>query len=162
MTGLRLTKHVTVIITVISAWAQCSIFSVAFNPGMQTLGETHCSVLTPFLITCGAMPSNKPGLGHHYTKYLTKPCHNTNQNVTADNWLTSVPRAYTLKNCGMTLIGTIKCLKKEIPACINEKESRNLGNTVFLYTKEMTLIPCAPQKSHSKDSVAVLHQTPRW
>src|SRR6201990_2964934 len=32
----------------------------------------------------------KIGLGHHFTKYLTKPYHHSNRNVTTDNWFTFV------------------------------------------------------------------------
>ena len=54
---------------------------------------------------------------------LTQKYNFSNRNVTVDNWFTSVPLILDLvRNCGLTLLGTVKSNKKEIPAIMNSKE----------------------------------------
>ncbi|KAL7636422.1 UNVERIFIED_CONTAM: hypothetical protein RMT77_013197 [Armadillidium vulgare] len=65
----------------------------------------------------------KIGLGHHFTKYLTQPYHHSSRNVTTDNWFTSVDLVQDLlSNCGMTLVGTLRTNKKEVPAVMKDKK----------------------------------------
>ncbi|KAK3894203.1 hypothetical protein Pcinc_002021 [Petrolisthes cinctipes] len=62
-------------------------------------------------------PQGDLSLGHYYVRQLTRPYHQSNRNVTVDNWFTSIPLAMDLQsNCGLTLVGTIKSNKKEIPS----------------------------------------------
>ncbi|KAK3892689.1 hypothetical protein Pcinc_003481 [Petrolisthes cinctipes] len=96
------------------------------------------------------------GLGHYYTKELTRPYHHTNRNVTTDNWFTSVPLVIDLlQNCGMTLVGTLKANKQELPQ-VKSKEDREPGTTAFLFTNEMTLVSYVPPKTKNKKLVLLL------
>ena len=80
-------------------------------------------------------------LGHYFTLELTKPYHGTQQNVTTDNWFTSVFLVNDLlNNCGMTLLGTVRTNKKEMPQEMKEKARREQGSSAFLHIKEMTLV----------------------
>lgn len=80
-------------------------------------------------------------LGHYYTKELTRPYHGSHRNVTTDSWFTSVPlTADLLNNCGMTLVGTIRANKTEIPSEMKAKDTRIYGSSAFLFTTEMMLV----------------------
>lgn len=46
---------------------------------------------------------------------LTKPIYNTNRNVTADNWFSSVQLARELLSRKLTYVGTLRKNKAEIP-----------------------------------------------
>ena len=95
----------------------------------------------PYLGKEGTTPQDGVNLGHYYTKELTKPYHGTNRNVTTDNWFTSVPLITDLLyNCGMTLVGTVRGNKAEIPQEMKAKETRQHGSSAFLFTKEITLV----------------------
>ncbi|KAK3891516.1 hypothetical protein Pcinc_004606 [Petrolisthes cinctipes] len=97
------------------------------------------------------------GLGHYYTKELTRPYHHTNRNVTTDNWFTFVPLVTDLlQSCGMTLVGTLKANKQELPQKMKSKEDREPGTTAFLFTNEMTLVSYVPPKTKNKKLVLLL------
>ena len=88
---------------------------------------------------------------------MTKKYHHTGRNVTVDNWFTSLPLTLDLlRNCGMTLLGTIRPNKKEIPAIMKSKVNRTRGSCAFLYTKELTLISYSPPTSKSKKKNVLL------
>ncbi|CAE1281229.1 unnamed protein product [Acanthosepion pharaonis] len=90
-------------------------------------------------------------LGHSFTKDLTQHYHNTNRNVTTDNWFTSVPLIKDmLYNCGMTLIGTVRGNKSEIPEEMKDKTTWAPGSSAFLFTKVMTLVSYVPNTPSSK------------
>ncbi|KAL7645266.1 UNVERIFIED_CONTAM: hypothetical protein RMT77_003652 [Armadillidium vulgare] len=99
----------------------------------------------------------KIGLGHHFTKYLTKPHHHSNRNVTTDNWFTFVDLVQDLlSNCGMTLVGTLRTNKKEVPAVMKDKKNRDFGSGAFLFTKEMTMVSYVPATSKTKKKLVLL------
>lgn len=103
----------------------------------------------PYLGKQKAKPKDKPGLGHYYTKELTKPYHTITRNVMTDKWFTLVaPTLDRLSNCGMTLAGTIKCLKEEIPDSMKEKFQESRENSIPLHQGDGTRIPCAPQEDY--------------
>src|SRR5215469_8524374 len=109
--------------------------------------------------------ATKLGLGHFFTKKLTKPYHFTNRNVTTDNWFTSVNLVEDLKNnCGMTLVGTIRGNKKEIPIEMKTTSNRSHGSSAFLFTKDLTLVSYMPSTTKSKKKLVYLtssmHFTP--
>ncbi|XP_068233522.1 uncharacterized protein [Palaemon carinicauda] len=80
-------------------------------------------------------------LGHHLTRELTRPYHQTNRNVTTDNWFPSVPLAAELLNkCGMTHAAPTKGNKSEIVEEMKEKKDRRPGSNAFLFPNEMTLV----------------------
>ena len=106
----------------------------------------------PYLGKTGAQPEPGMNLGHTFTKQLALKYHNTNRNVTVDNWFTSVPLILDLlRNCGMTLLGTVRANKKEIPAIMNSKVDRKPGSCAFLYTKDITLLSFKPASSKKKN-----------
>ncbi len=115
----------------------------------------------PYLGRGGTNLAESTNLGHYFVKELTRPYHNSHRNVTTDNWFTSVPLASDLlNNCGLTLVGTIKGVKKEIPTQMKITDNRAPGSTAFLYTKEMTLVSYVPdRKTTTKKKMVLLLST---
>lgn len=90
-------------------------------------------------------------VGHQYTKDLTAPYHHTNRNVTTDSWFTSVPLVTDLlHNCGMTLVGTLRADKKEIPQEMKETSTKRTGSSAFVFVKDMTLVAYCKDTSRKK------------
>ncbi|KAK3856210.1 hypothetical protein Pcinc_037452 [Petrolisthes cinctipes] len=118
----------------------------------------------PYLGKEQSRPDGDMPLGHYYTKLLTDPYHHTNRNVTTDNWFTSVPLVQDLyDNCEMTLVGTIRGIKKEAPAQMKDTSSRELGSSAFLFTDALTLVSYVPTTSKKKKNVLLLssmHSSP--
>ena len=111
----------------------------------------------PYLAKQGTRPKGNINLGHYFTKELTRPYHGTNRNVITDNCFTSVPLVTDLlDNCGMTLVGTVKGNKREIPKEMLDKDNRNPGSSAFLYTKDVTFVSYVPATSKTKKKMVLL------
>ena len=111
----------------------------------------------PYLGKQGNRPRDGQNLGHSFTKDLTQRYHNTHRNVTTDNWFTSVPLIQDLlHNCGMTLIGTVRGNKPEVPDEMKERTTRTPGSSAFLFTKDMTLVSYVPNTSSKKKVVLLM------
>lgn len=110
----------------------------------------------PYLGKFESRPVQGINLGHYYTKELTRPYHQTHRNMTTDNWFTSVPLVADLLGCGMTLVGTVRGNKKEIPLQMKDISNRKLGSSAFLFTKEMTLVSYIPTTSKTKKKLVLL------
>lgn len=111
----------------------------------------------PYLGKQGTQPKGGLTLGHQFTRELTRPYHGTHRNVTTDNWFTSVPLVSDLlNNCGMTLVGTVRANKKEIPKEMTDKATRERGSSAFLYTKEMTLVSYVSDTSKTTKKLVLL------
>ncbi|XP_066951251.1 uncharacterized protein [Macrobrachium rosenbergii] len=96
-------------------------------------------------------------LGHYFIKELTRPYHNTSRNVTTDSWFTSVPLVSDLlNNCGMTVVGTVRGVEKEIAKEIKRREQLEHGSSACLFNEEMTLTSHVPLKGKTKKSVLLL------
>ncbi|GBP63866.1 PiggyBac transposable element-derived protein 4 [Eumeta japonica] len=113
-----------------------------------------CDSGTKYMIN--AMPyigkaTNTNGLpqGEYYVKELSKPVHGTNRNITCDNWFTSVPLAKTLLQdpYKLTLVGTIRSNKREIPEQMKNTRSRAVGTSMFCYDGPLTLVSYKPKPS---------------
>ena len=56
----------------------------------------------------------------------------------------------------MTLMGTVRANKTEIPAIMKSKVNRKPGSCAFLYTKDITLLSFAPASSKKKKNVNLM------
>ncbi|KAG0722934.1 Acid ceramidase [Chionoecetes opilio] len=111
----------------------------------------------PYLGKQGTHARVGENLGHTFTRDLTRPYHHTNRNVTVDNWFTSVPLIQDLlHNCGMTLVGTVKGNKKEIPIMMKEKSNRVPGTSAFLFTNDISLVSYVPDTATAKKTVLLM------
>jgi len=64
----------------------------------------------------------------------------TNRNVTTDNWFTSIELAEQLRVKKLTLVGTLKKNKCEVPPHMLIVKNLPLMTTRFLHAPEMTLL----------------------
>lgn len=94
----------------------------------------------------GSNQSNLP-LGEYYVKELTKSIHGTKRNITMDNWFTSVPLAKSLlrEPYKLTLVGTLRANKKEIPKELKNFKDRKCNTSIFCYDNELTLLSYKPK-----------------
>ena len=71
-------------------------------------------------------------LGQSIVLELTRPLRGTGRNITCDNWFTSFALAEDLLLHNLTMVGTIKKNKKEIPKqWINQKKEKKNKIQVF-------------------------------
>ena len=80
------------------------------------------------------------------------------RNITLDNWFTSIPLANTLLNDNkLTLVGTLKSNKIEIPQEFKPGKEREVKTSVFDFTKDLTLVSYVPRKKRSVILLSSLH-----
>lgn len=116
--------------------------------------EMLCDSGTKYMIDCapylgtGTDTGGLP-LGEYFVKELTRSIHGTNRNVTMDNWFTSIPLAkqLLLEPYRLTIVGTLRSNKREIPEEIKNSRSRNVNTSMFCYDGPLTLLSYKPKPS---------------
>ncbi|XP_067633731.1 piggyBac transposable element-derived protein 4-like [Eurosta solidaginis] len=88
-------------------------------------------------------------LGEDFVKELTRSIHGSNRNVTIDNWFTSIPLEKQLlqQPYKLTIVGTLRANKKEIPEEMKNNRLRNINTSMFCYDGPLTLLSYKPKPS---------------
>lgn len=97
-------------------------------------------------------------LANFYVKELTKSVHGSNRNITMDNWFTSVSLADELLELPykLTIIGTLRKNKKEIPPELLKNRQR--GTSMFCFDRKKTLVSYAPKPNKIVLLLSTLHE----
>ncbi|XP_066149861.1 piggyBac transposable element-derived protein 4-like [Euwallacea fornicatus] len=105
-------------------------------------------------------PTNGLPLSEFYIKELTKSVHGTNRNITMDNWFTSVSLADQLLQdpYKLTMIGTIRKNKREIPNELLNVKSRIPNTSMFCFDKKKTLLSYMPRKNKIVLLLSTMHE----
>ncbi|CAK1591007.1 unnamed protein product [Parnassius mnemosyne] len=90
---------------------------------------------------------------------LIKPIENTNRNVTADNWFSSIPLAEMLLKKGLTYLGTLKKNKREIPPEFMPSKNRAVESSLHGFTKDLTLLSFVPKKDKAVILISSCHHS---
>lgn len=90
---------------------------------------------------------------------LCKPIVKSNRNITCDNWYTSIELADELKKRGLTLVGTIRKNRKEIPNEFLPSNKRTCGSNLYGFTKNTTLISHVPKKRKAVLLISTMHHS---
>ena len=94
-------------------------------------------------IYCGTQPPGPyeaPNSSVAIVDRLITTYKGSSRNLTTDNWYTSLPLAQSLLASNITLVGTLKKNKKEIPVAFLPHKSREVGTTIFGFQKDATLV----------------------
>jgi hypothetical protein len=112
---------------------------------------------TPYV---GKTETHGDSLGSYYVKTLTEKLWGSNRNVTMDNWFTSVPLAQQLLQAPykLTIVGTVRANKREIPPELLEIKNRPIGSSVFCYDRQCTLVSYKPKNNKN----VLLLSTTHW
>ena len=78
---------------------------------------------------------------------LLQPLYGSNRNVTIDNFFTSVPLAKELQMKNLTLIGTLRKNKAEIPIEFQPNKKRQIGSSLFGFHDGLTLVSFVPKRN---------------
>lgn len=85
-----------------------------------------------------------------YVLTLTECIKNTNRNVTTDNWFSSCQLAEELRNNKLTLVGTLRKNKKEIPKSFIDVKGLPPETSRFLYDDEKMIVSYVQKKKKIK------------
>nr|XP_023026647.1 piggyBac transposable element-derived protein 4-like [Leptinotarsa decemlineata] len=89
---------------------------------------------------------------------LCEPIRGTGRNVTVDNWFTSMALLENLqKNFNLTLLGTIRKNKRELPPEFARPSSRPPLSSMFAFQKNATLVSYIPKKNKNILLVSGIH-----
>lgn len=134
-------------------------------PMMCDTGTNYMINAIPYI----GKATNTNGLpqGQYYLTELSRPIHGTNRNITCDNWFTSIPAAKSLllEPYKLTIVGTIRLNKREIPEELKNTRSRQVGTSMFCFDGYLTLVSYKPKPSKmvyllcSCDEDAVVNST---
>lgn len=91
--------------------------------------------------------TNGVPLGEYYVKELSKPLYGSCRNITCDNWFTSIPLAKNLlqEPYKLTIVGTVRSNKREIPEEMKNSRSRAVGTSMFCFDGPLTLVSYKPK-----------------
>ncbi|XP_045505907.1 piggyBac transposable element-derived protein 4-like [Colias croceus] len=84
-------------------------------------------------------PRNVP-CAEFFTMKLTEPIHGSNRNLACDNLFTSLLVANQLFQKQVTIVGTLRKNKREIPPLFLELRNRDKNTAQFAFSKELTLL----------------------
>nr|CAH7755012.1 unnamed protein product [Callosobruchus chinensis]CAH7763352.1 unnamed protein product [Callosobruchus chinensis] len=90
---------------------------------------------------------------------LVKHLYNTNRNVTCDNWYGSIELAEHLKKNNLTVVGTVRKNKKEIPPELLPCRDREVGDALYGFTKDMTVLSRTTKKNKAVVLLSTMHHT---
>ncbi|XP_046960296.1 piggyBac transposable element-derived protein 4-like [Vanessa cardui] len=124
-------------------------------------------VNSKYIINCipylgkGTDPQKQP-LASFFIKEVTAPLHGSNRNITMDNWFTSVPLADELlvSPYNLTLVGTLRSNKREIPKNIKNSKSRSIGTSMFCYDGDKTLVSFKAKSNKMVFLLSTIHDQP--
>ncbi|CAF3892955.1 unnamed protein product [Rotaria sp. Silwood1] len=84
-------------------------------------------------------------IGANVVLELLKPVYGSNRNVTMDNFFTSVPLAKELQKKNLTLTGTLRKNKPEIPIEFQSNKNREVGSSLFGFQDDLTFVSFVPK-----------------
>jgi len=90
-------------------------------------------------------------------KRLMEPLYNSGRNLTVDNWYTSYPLSQELLKKKITIVGTLRKNKKEIPPIFLNSKKREVYSSIFAFQKETTIVSYTPRKNRNVLLLSTMH-----
>lgn len=88
---------------------------------------------------------------------LCEPIYNSNRNLTVDNWFTSINLIESLLAKKITVVGTIRKNKRELPLEFSNPAERPIKSSMFGFGKNCTLVSYIPKKKKNVLLVSSMH-----
>lgn len=101
-------------------------------------------------------PYNLLNNPHPLVMRLMEPILDSGRNLTIDNFFTSVPLAKDLLNRKITLVGTLRKNKREIPPEMLSNKRKEY-DSLFGFTKELTIVSYVPKKRKTVLDLSSFH-----
>lgn len=96
--------------------------------------------------------------GKSVVERMVQPISGSRRNVTVDNWFCSLPLCKDLLvNHELTLVGTMRQNKREIPPVFVNKKLREAGDVTFGFRKDCTLVSYAAKKNKMVTLLSSMH-----
>lgn len=92
-----------------------------------------------------------------YVLELTKEIHGTNRNCTMDNWFSSYEVAEKLLEKKLTMVGTMRKNKPDIPKQLVETKGKPVNSSLFIFDELSTLVSFIPKKNKAVILLSTMH-----
>ena len=97
------------------------------------------------------------GLSVDKVKTFCEPLYFSRVNVATDNWFTSTKLAADLLRKQITLLGTMRRNKPDIPKKFAIGKNREVGSSLFGFSHRQTLVSYVPKKNKSVILLSTMH-----
>lgn len=97
--------------------------------------------------------------GMRVVKELVSPYFGSGRGVTTDNFFTSIPLAEELMTKQLSLIGTLRANKREVPSEFLPKKSRAEKSSIFGFTETLTMVSYVPKKNKAVILLSTQHNS---
>ena len=122
-----------------------------------------CDSITNYGFNGSVYTGRQPGeevkrnVGSSIVHELCSPLQHSGRNVTADNFFTSVQLAESLLNKNLTLVGTLRQNKPDIPPIMKASKSRERYSTEFGFKGNTTMVSYVPKKGKAVIMLSTMH-----
>lgn len=119
------------------------------------LADSVTYYISNFELYTGKDDSRTVALGEHVVMKMTSHIYGTGRNVTCDNFFTSLHLARELTKKRLTLVGTIRSHRREVPREMRSHRGRELYSSMFAYSTEDS-VQLVSYKAKASKNVLVL------
>lgn len=98
------------------------------------------------------------GLAERVAKSLAIPFHNTGRTLTMDNYFTSLPLVDHFAANRLTVVGTLRANKPELPAAFKNKGTRALYSSMFGFRQNVMLVSYVARKNKVVNLLSSRHR----
>ncbi|XP_056880632.1 piggyBac transposable element-derived protein 4-like isoform X2 [Takifugu flavidus] len=122
-----------------------------------------CDARVPYTIDGTVYTGRQPGeeikkkLGETVVQQLCSGIRGTGRNITMDNFFTSVPLAEKLLEKDLTIVGTLRQNKADIPPVMKPSKLREIYSSEFGFRGNMTMVSYVPRKGKSVVLLSTMH-----
>ena len=93
----------------------------------------------------------------YYILNLTNNIQGSNRNVTLDNWFSSCELCDKLSSRGLTMVGTMRKNKPDIPPIMTEVKKKAVCTSTFAFQEEKMLVSYVPRKNKCVVLLSSMH-----
>ncbi|KAJ8394926.1 hypothetical protein AAFF_G00040490 [Aldrovandia affinis] len=122
-----------------------------------------CDARIPYAIDAMVYTGRQPGedvqknLGEKIVEQLCSEIRQTGRNITMDNFFTSVPLAEKLLEKNLTIVGTLRQNKADIPPVMKKSKSREVHSSEFGFNGNMTMVSYVTKKGKAVVLLSTMH-----
>ena len=97
------------------------------------------------------------GSGPAILRRLSQPLENTGRNITVDNFFTDFQTAKDLLAKRVTLVGTVRKNKRDIPKDFQPHRNRPVESSLFGFDGQLTIVSYVPKKNRAVILLSTMH-----
>ena len=137
---------------------------IASKPGkygikILAICEANASYASKMQVYTGKNPTvgREVNQGARFVQDLVKKIKHSGRNITCDNFFTSIQLAQDLLKKKLTLVGTIRKNKPELPPQFTVAKGRDITSTIFEFQNDAMIASYCPKKYCVVNTLSTMH-----